>query len=179
MQLRRQASVTIGLAVFPWIQPQKPKPAPTKQPAAQQQKQSRLDCILSAIGKYLTNESVTRLDNAIRDGGNAVGHPKIGDFVAGLTVVGSLAALGNTALNLTSLGRYPRGGLGGASPAGSPTTWQHTAGGAAGRALEEPIIGRVGRLAGRASEAVSLSLLVFEATYTANCRSLMCCRLHI
>lgn len=106
------------------------------------------------------------MDNAIRDAGNAVGHPKIGDFVAGLTVSGSLAALGNTSLNLTSLGRYPRGGLGGASAAGSLTTWQHTAGGAAGRALEEPIIGRVGRQAGRASEAVSLSLLVFEVTYT-------------
>jgi RHS repeat-associated protein len=110
--------------------------------------------------------NATRLDNVIRDAGNSVGHPKIGEFVAGLTIIGSLASLGNTALNLTSLGRYPRGGLGGASAAGSRTTWQHTVGGAAGRALEEPMIGRVGRLAGRASETVSLSLLTFEATYT-------------
>jgi RHS repeat-associated protein len=110
--------------------------------------------------------NTTRLDNVIRDAGDSVGHPKVGEFVAGLTIIGSLAALGNTTLNLTSLGRYPRGGLGGASAAGSRTTWQHTVGGAAGRALEEPMIGRVGRLAGRASETVSLSLLTLEATYT-------------
>src|SRR6266446_5760416 len=32
MQLRRQASVTIGLAVFPWIEPQKPVPQPAPTP---------------------------------------------------------------------------------------------------------------------------------------------------
>jgi hypothetical protein len=63
-------------------------------------------------------------------------HRPIPVFQLNLTVIESLAALGNTALNLTSLGRYPRGGLGGASAAASPTTWQHTVGGAAGRAEE-------------------------------------------
>ena len=109
-----------------------------------------------------------RLDNVIRDFGKATGHSTIGEFVAGLTVSGTIAAIGNEALNLTSLGMKPRGGLGapGFSRAGDPTTWQHTVAGSAARSNKIPMLGRIGRVAGRASEVLSLGLLAFEAGYT-------------
>jgi len=106
-----------------------------------------------------------RLDNVIRDVGKATGHPRIGEFVAALTVVGTIASVGNEALNLTSLGRYPRRGVGGASRAGMPTTWQHTVGGSIGRSVRQPVIGAAGRALGRVAQPISLGMLAFEGGY--------------
>src|SRR6185503_3125575 len=60
-----------------------------------------------------------RFDNLVRDIGRSLGHPGIGDLAADLTITGTVAAVANQGLNLTSLGRYPRGGISG-TPAGSP-----------------------------------------------------------
>jgi hypothetical protein len=113
--------------------------------------------------RFLECLNDNRLDNVIRDIGQSTGHPDIGDFAADLTVTGTIAAIANQGLNLTSLGKYPRQGIGG--PAGSPTTWQHTVSGRIGRALEMPSIGRVGRLVGRGASRAAAVLLAFEAGY--------------
>lgn len=133
---------TIGLDVFASREPQ--NPAATATPQTPIAKKPSYAARLAACCKRCLDGA--RLDNTLRDLGKSVGHPKIGEFAADLTVAGTIAAIGNTALNLTSLGRYPRGGLGGASAAGNPPTWQHTVGGATGRALETPAIGRVARI---------------------------------
>jgi RHS repeat-associated protein len=89
-----------------------------------------------------------------------------GQTAANFTVGASFLAGGNTALNATSAGSYPRGGLGGASHAGMPTTWQHRALGWLGRQTGQPWIGRAGRAIGRVAGPVANGLLVFEAGYT-------------
>jgi hypothetical protein len=49
-----------------------------------------------------------RFDNLIREIGKSMGYPGVGDFAADLTITGTVAALANQGINLTSLGRYPR-----------------------------------------------------------------------
>lgn len=60
-----------------------------------------------------------RFDNLLRDIERSAGHPGLGEFAGDLTVTGTVVAAVNQGLNLTSLGKYPRGGI--AEPAGSPT----------------------------------------------------------
>jgi RHS repeat-associated protein len=89
---------------------------------------------LTCIGRCMTEN---RIDNVAREVG--------GDFLADLTVIGTIASVGNQGLNQTPLGRKPRGGLGGQSVKGMPTTWQHRTFGWAGRQAGAPGIGRFGR----------------------------------
>jgi len=114
-------------------------------------------------GRFIECMNDNRFDNLIRDIGKSLGYPGAGDFAASLTITGTIAAVANQGLNLTSLGKYPRGGIGG--PAGSPTTWQHRIGGMISRAVGMPSIGRAARLAGRAASRASGVLLAFEAGY--------------
>lgn len=88
-----------------------------------------------------------RFDNLLRDIGKSAGYPGVGEFAADLTVTGTVAAAVNQGLNLTRLGRYPRGGIKG--PAGSPTSWQHTVFGRIGNSLGRPGIGKFGKSLGR------------------------------
>jgi hypothetical protein len=104
-----------------------------------------------------------RFDNLVRHIGNSMGMPAAGEFAADLTVTGTVAAVANQGLNLTSLGKYPRQGVGG--PAGSPTTWQHRVGGMISRAVGVPSIGRAAKMVGRAATKVSGVFLAFEAGY--------------
>jgi RHS repeat-associated protein len=136
-----------------------PQNPPTKKPT-----QSTAAKVSACCGRCFNQG---RLDNVIKDVGKAAGHPGIGEFVASLTVIGSVAAIGNEALNLTSLGSKARSGLGGPgySRAGDPTTWQHTVSGASARSNRIPMIGRVGKIVGRVAEPLSLSMLALEGGY--------------
>jgi RHS repeat-associated protein len=110
-----------------------------------------------------------RLDNSIRDLGKSLGlSDRVSNAAANLTITASAAAVINQGLNATSFGKKPRVGLGapGASPKGAPTSWQHTISGRIGRALDMPVIGRVGRAVGRASAYGSAGLLAFEVGFT-------------
>jgi hypothetical protein len=102
-----------------------------------------------------------RLDNVLREVGTSLGYPGVGEFAADLTIVGTVAALGNQALNLSPLGKYPRGGIKGPGL----TSWQHRLGGAIGRWLKMPSIGAAAKLTGRVANRVSGALIAFEAGY--------------
>ena len=104
-----------------------------------------------------------RFDNLVRDIGTSAGSPTAGEVAAGMTITGTVLAAANQGLNLTSLGRYPRGGIKG--PAGSPTSWQHRVGGAISRRLQMPSIGSFSKSIGRGSARASGVLLAFEAGY--------------
>jgi hypothetical protein len=111
-----------------------------------------------------------RFDNLIRDIGTSAGHPSVGEFAADLSITGTVVSLINFGLNATKLGSKPRGGLGGvgkATHAGDPTTWQHTVGGAIGQRTGMPVIGRVARMVGRVAKVGSGALLAFEGGYEA------------
>ena len=124
-----------------------------------QGQESHVAKVAACYARCLTKN---RQDNVIREVGNAAGYPRVGEFAAQLTIAGTAAATVNQALNLTSLGRYPRGGVGGGSRAGMPTTWQHRLGGALGRHVGRPLIGTFARGLGRGSNAIGIGMLAAE-----------------
>lgn len=117
-----------------------------------------------------------RFDNLVRYVGESAGFPRVAEYASELTVTGTAISLVNQALNLTSLGRYPRGGPG--RPAGSPTSWQHTVASRLGRALHPKAISRgvgrgartfigfAGKATGRLAARVSVGFLALEVSYS-------------
>jgi RHS repeat-associated protein len=122
------------------------------------------DCGISYWECYRDCVNSYRLDNTIRGLGQLAGHPEVGEFVADLTVTGTIASLVNGGLNLTSLGQKPRSGVGGGptTAKGGPTNWIHRALGALGHKVNWPWLYRAaGRIGLRVNQA-SLVVLAFE-----------------
>jgi RHS repeat-associated protein len=131
---------------------------------------SYFKCVASCFRTY-------RFDNFVKWVADGIGLPSVvGEYASELTITGTLLSLGNQGLNLTSLGRYPRGGPGRA--AGSPTSWQHTVASRLGRWLypkaittgvgreARRLIGAAGKTIGRFSARVSGGFLALEAGYS-------------
>jgi RHS repeat-associated protein len=128
--------------------------------------------LASCIAKCMNDARVDKLAKTV---GDSTGIPYAGDFLQGLTWVGTGAAIGNQVLNATSLGRYPRSPAGGAKTKGDPTSWQHRVFGNEGvsgilRRGGFPnaarSVGWAGKTIGRVAAPLSIGLLVFEGAYT-------------
>ena len=108
-----------------------------------------------------------RLDNVIRDVGKSRGHPKVGDFLAGMTVLGTISSLANVGMNSTRLGVYPRASA--AGPAGTASSWQHGVSmrlrSALGMSTGNRWISSIGKASGRWAAKASGGLLAFEGGY--------------
>jgi RHS repeat-associated protein len=117
----------------------------------------------NGLDRFVNCMNDFRFDNLLRDIGKSAGHPQFGEVAGDLSVTGTVLAAANQLLNLTPLGKYPRGGIKG--PAGSPTSWQHRVGGAISRALKMPSVGSTAKFIGRVAARASGVMLAFEVGY--------------